>query len=136
MNKKKILWIEDDATELMGLVKPLEKDGHKIVVAEDEIKALEIIDKFNFDLILFDIIIPSGIKGNIGNEYFVGLRLLRKLIFEMNIKTPIIVLSVVRDQEMINEISNLGVKKILQKGAFLPSKLKEEINDTLFENNC
>ena len=130
MKARRILWIEDDADMLMGLVRPLEKDGHKIIVATDEVEALEKIKQNDFDLILFDIIIPRGVKENSGNVAFVGMDLLRKLK-GMNIKIPIIVLSVVRDQKMINEMYIMGVKKVLPKGAYFPSKLKEEIYDTL-----
>ena len=130
MEARRILWIEDDADMLMGLVRPLERDGHEIIVATDEIEALEKIKENKFDLILFDIIIPTGVKGNSRDIPFVGMELLKKLK-DMNIKTPIIVLSVVRDQKMINEMLDMGVKKVLPKGAYLPSKLKKEIYDVL-----
>ena len=131
METKKILWIEDDADLLRGLVRPLEKDGHKIIVAKDEQEALERIKnkEFDFDLILFDIIIPTGIPGDV--EDFVGMRLLKKLLIDMDIKTPIIVLSVVRDPDMVNAMSTMGDEKVLSKGAYLPSKLRKEIYGTL-----
>ena len=122
------MWIEDDAKILMGLVRPLEKDGHKIIIAEDEKESLELIKQFDFDLILFDIIIPTGIKGDKGNFTLVGMRLLENLLIKMKIETPIIVLSVVRDEE---KMYKMGVKKVLTKGIFLPSELKKEIYKTL-----
>jgi len=131
METKKILWIEDEADLLMGLVRPLEKDGHEIIVVKDENEALETIEKSDFDLILFDIIIPTGIQGDMGDVPFVGMRLLEKLLVGMKIKTPIIVLSVVRDSTMINKMYEMGTKKVLPKGAFLPSKLREEVYEIL-----
>lgn len=131
MESKKILWIEDDASKLMGLVRPLEKDGHKIIIATDEKEALELIEKSNFDLILVDILIPTGRKYDKGNEHFVGMRLLNKLLVEMNIQTPIIVLSVVSDKEMIENMTLIGVNKVLSKGVLLPSKLRQEIYEIL-----
>jgi CheY-like chemotaxis protein len=131
MEQKKILWIEDDADMLMGLVRPLENDGHEITVAKDEKEALERIEKFDFDLILLDMIIPTGVKGDVGDVPFVGMRLLKKLSIDMKLKTPIIVLSVVRDSEIISEMYGLGVEKVLPKGAYLPSKLKEEVYESL-----
>lgn len=128
MRKLKILWIEDDAKILMGLVRPLEKDGHKIIIAEDEKESLELIKQSDFDLILFDIIIPTGIKGDKGNFTLVGMRLLENLLIKMKIETPIIVLSVVRDEE---KMYKMGVKKVLPKGTYLPSELKKEIYKTL-----
>ncbi len=131
MKTKRILWIEDDADLLMGLVRPLEKDGYEIIVVKDEQEALRTIEESDFDLILFDIIIPTGIKGDEGNVHFVGMRLLETLLISMKIKTPIVVLSVVRDSEMINTMYEMGVKKILLKGTCLPSKLREEVYRTL-----
>ena len=131
METKKILWIEDEADLLMGLVRPLEKDGHEIIVVKDENEALETIEKSDFDLILFDIIIPTGIQGDMGDVPFVGMRLLENILVGMKIKTPIIVLSVVRDSTMINKMYEMGAKKVLPKGAFLPSKLREEVYEML-----
>ena len=131
METKKILWIEDDADLLMGLVRPLKKDGHEIIVAKDEQEALETIEKSAFDLILLDLIIPTGVKGDAGDVPFVGLRLLKKLSIDMKIKTPIIVLSVVRDPMIIQDVNDFGAKEVLPKGAYLPSKLKEKVYEVL-----
>lgn len=131
METKTILWVEDDADLLMGLVKPLEKDGHEIIVAKDEKEALEKIGRFDFDLILFDVIIPTGVKGDMGGINFVGMRLLKKLLKEIKVDAPIIVLSVVGNPAMISEMYEMGVKKVLPKAVYLPSKLREEVYGTL-----
>jgi len=130
MEQKMILWIEDDADKLMGLVRPLEKDGHKIIVTYNEAEALEKIDKCNFDLIIVDIIIPTGVKEDKGDIPFVGMELLKK-IKEKQINTPILVLTVVRHKKMIDEMYHLGAIKVLKKGACFPTKLKEEIYEIL-----
>lgn len=127
MKAKRILWIEDDADLLMGLIRPLEKDGHEIIVAKDEKEALETVRKLDFDLIILDIIIPTGIKGDKGDVHFIGMRLLKTLLIDMEIKTPLIVLSVVCESYMIEEMYEMGVKQVLPKGAYLPSRLKEEV---------
>ena len=131
MKSKRILWVEDDADLLMGLIRPLEKDGYEIIVAKDEKEALETIKKPDFDLIILDIIIPTGIKGDKGDVHFIGMHLLKKLLVDLNIKIPIIVLSVVRDPEMITKMYKMGVKRVLPKGAYLPSKLREEVYNAL-----
>ena len=131
MKSKRILWIEDDADLLMGLIRPLKKDGYEIIVAKDEKEALETIRKPDFDLIILDIIIPTGIKGDKGDVHFIGMRLLETLLVDLNIKIPIIVLSVISDKEKVEKMRDMGAKKVLLKGAFLPSKLREEIYDTL-----
>lgn len=131
MERKRILWIDDDADLLKGLVRPLEKDGYKIIVAKNEKDALERIEEFNFVLILSEITLPTGIKGSAKPPPFVGMRLLETLLINMKIKTPFIVLSVISDEEMISDMYKMGVKKVLQKGEYLPAKLKKEIDELL-----
>lgn len=127
MERKRILWIDDDADLLNGLVRPLKKDGYKIIVAKNEKEALERIEEFDFVLILSEIIIPTGTKGSAKNPPFAGMRLLKTLLVDMKIKTPIIVLSIVSDEKMMGDMLDMGVKKILQKGEYLPAKLKKEV---------
>lgn len=131
MKQLKILWVEDDANTLMGLVRPLLKDGHEIVIATDGKEALELIKKDNYDLLLFDLIIPTGIKNDLGNNHFVGVSLLNNILKDMGINTPTIVLSVVHDPDIYKELNLMGVNKILPKSAYLPTKLKNDIYETL-----
>lgn len=130
MQSMKILWIEDDAIKLRGLIKPLEKDGHTILIAEDLTEALKLIENFDFNLIIVDLIIPMGVRNDMGNDNFVGLKLI-KILKETKISTPIMVLSVVNDSMIHDEIRKMGVNKIFQKGSLLPSLLKKEIYDFL-----
>ena len=130
METLKILWVEDDAQKLKGLVKPLEKDGHKIIFAEDKEEALNRIENNDFNLIIVDLIIPTGEQDNNGKNHFVGVDLI-KILKQKNIAAPIIVLSVVRDYDIIEELQSIGVNTILPKGSFLPSHLKKEVYRTL-----
>ena len=59
----RILWIEDEAQKINGLVRPLIKDNHIIEIANDKKDALFKLNKFKYDLILLDIIIPEGVDG-------------------------------------------------------------------------
>ena len=135
MKTKKILWIDYDANSMIELVRPLEKDGYKIMVANNEKEALETIEKSksNFDLILSDIIIPPDVNGYAKKIPFVeiGMRLLKTLLIDKKIKTPIVVLSVVSDKEKIGKIYDMGVKKILQKQECLANELKKEVDEIL-----
>jgi len=133
MNTKKILWIEYDTDSLIELVRPLEKDGYKIMVANNKTEALEAIEKFKFDLIISDIIIPPGVKEDAKKTPFVeiGMRLLETFLVAKNIKTPIIVLSVVSDKEKRKKMCDMGVKKFLQKRECLANELKKEVDEVL-----
>lgn len=131
MEIKRILWMDADADLLKGLVKPLKKDGYRIIVAKNEKEALEAIKKSDFDLILSEITIPTGMEGSAKDPPFIGMRLLKTFLIDMKIETPIMVLSVVSDEKMIDDMRDMGVKKVLQKGAVLPIKLRKEVYEVL-----
>jgi CheY-like chemotaxis protein len=59
---KKILLIDDDHLVVKSLARLLEKEGFTISCAESGLKALELIEQTNFDLIISDIRMP-GIDG-------------------------------------------------------------------------
>jgi CheY-like chemotaxis protein len=129
----KILWIEDEANKIGGLVRPLIKDGNKVIIANDKVEALSILSmETDIDLIILDIIIPEG-----GDDHktdikeYVGCILLQTIRTELHITIPIIVLTVVDDEEILTAIRKCGVSRVLRKGAYLPSNLRKEVYDLL-----
>jgi len=62
LNGEKILWIEDDAKELAPLLWPLEDEEYEINVATDAVQAIDLLNKDTYDLILLDILLPTGQK--------------------------------------------------------------------------
>lgn len=136
MDKYKILWIEDDADLIWGLMEPIIYEGHKVVRALDRKRAKELLEKEKFDLIVLDIILPSGEKiKSITDldhiEKYVGLNFLKSLPSD---SPPILVLSVVNNEEIISQIENFPqVRKYLQKGFVEPDQLKDEIMKILIK---
>jgi CheY-like chemotaxis protein len=131
INERKILWIEDSYYSLKSLVVPLEHEGYRIISVTNEKDALLELEKEKYDLILFDIIIPSGSDNPDDFIDYVGVRLINEIVTVKGIKTPIIVLSVVNNPDVIKKFEDLGVQKILQKGRVLPSTLKQEVENVL-----
>jgi len=132
---KRILWIEDDAGNLRGLIRPIEKDGHRITIALNEEQALEALDSGSFDLIILDLIIPSAspIDWSL-NELqpaLVGVRLAEEIVKKRAINVPIIVISVVDNSKIKKCLLEMGIKKFLLKGHVLPSELYKEIKEIL-----
>lgn len=128
----RILWVEDEAQKINGLVRPLIKDNHIIEIANDKKEALFKLNKFKYDLILLDIIIPEGVDGLPERiDPYEGLNLLIKIKELFDDTLPILVLSVVNDKEIINKIREIGVSMMLKKGTLLPSILKKHIYDIL-----
>jgi CheY-like chemotaxis protein len=128
---KKILWIEDSAYSLKSLVKPLEEKGYRIIYADTESKALEVLAGDKFDLILFDIILPSGSDDPKDFTDYVGVRLAEEIVINRKIKTPIIGISVVNNPIILEKLEDLGFKKILPKGHVLPSDLLRDVEKIL-----
>jgi CheY-like chemotaxis protein len=128
---RKILWIEDDALRLKGLIRPLEKDGYIIKLALDEKQAIKALDENDFDLILFDIIIPSGSNREEDYDEYIGVRLAKEIVEKRNVKVPILGISVVNRPEILDSLYELGFEKILPKGYVLPSELKKEVDKIL-----
>jgi CheY-like chemotaxis protein len=127
---KKIAWIEDDANIIRSVVKPLEYT-HKIEIEIfDSMKhALDEIDAIKeCDLILLDVILPSGMKEMEG-QFHIGVHLLRKLR-ELGVQIPVIAFTVIGNSETAKQLRELGVVKILNKPIF-PSELEHEVMSVL-----
>ncbi|MCK9592271.1 MAG: response regulator [Methanoregula sp.] len=133
MAKCNLLWIEDDAVTIAALMKPLTEEAGCIVTnVRDFEAAKEIISKDQFDLIILDIIIPSGrkfsssdeINATLKEEYF-GIQFLKTLSSD---SPPVIVVTVVNDPEIIEKIRKIPcVKDTFDKGGLLPSVLKKSV---------
>jgi CheY-like chemotaxis protein len=120
---KKIVWVEDDIPIIKSVVRPLELAGYEIIslysVAEAE---GHMEDIKSADLLLFDMISPAG-SGNEGNDRYPGLRLLRHLIVDEHIHTPVIVMTVVTNPVVLEELNNLKISDVIHKPV-KPSDLK------------
>jgi CheY-like chemotaxis protein len=108
---KTILWVEDEKDQYEAFSYYLEKE-YKIDRALDYEDALLKLNKTNYDLIIVDIIIPSGKKISTLEELkkvrniFFGVELIQR-IREMNKLNKILVVTVVKEgaiQARINAI--------------------------------
>jgi len=128
-----ILWIEDDADQIYSLVQPLVDSGCKISIAKDYENAKRMNNEFKYDVIILDIIIPSGKKCTtieemiaLQKEGHFGVKFLEDLPAD---SPPIVVLTVVNDETISNNILKFPqvVKIIVNKGMIRPSELKKII---------
>jgi CheY-like chemotaxis protein len=78
-----VLVIEDNIENLELAVCLLKIKGYKIEVAMDGEKALELADRYNFNLILLDIWLPK----------IDGFEVLRKLKNTLNSNTPVVIVT-------------------------------------------
>jgi len=85
----KILIVEDDETILMGLKDDMEFEGYEVVVADNGKEGYMLAKGKEFNLIILDILLPE----------LTGFEICKKLR-EENVKTPIIMLTAARTEEM------------------------------------
>jgi CheY-like chemotaxis protein len=54
-----ILFVEDEAISRYAIAQILRSHGHEVMEAKDGIEALALLDKYPFDLIITDLVMPS-----------------------------------------------------------------------------
>jgi CheY-like chemotaxis protein len=137
---KKILWIEDDYFQIQALLTPVEKLGFKVEYALTAADGLEKAKKWkDYSLIIVDIILPlrnpnqklSETLQAWGKEDYPGIGFVKWLLKDMQVKRPIIILSVFDNLSEEYGLNNIGVAKIISKSGLLPSKLLQQLSEYL-----
>jgi CheY-like chemotaxis protein len=116
-----VLVIEDDKISSFALKHIIEDLGHKVSIEENAEEAMNGIIEGKFDLVFSDIMMP-GIS---------GLSLLTILRTVHLCKTPVIAMSVLNDQSLINAAFQAGANDFLLK-PFNTDALKKKLEK--FEN--
>lgn len=125
-----IAWIEDDTDIIDPVVELLEREGHRILRLRSVREALDAVGLIReCDLLLLDVILPPGEPDKEYNRYS-GVELIRQLREQHGVQVPIVVLTVVTNEEVSKQLRQLGVRDIIRKPA-PPSKLKEGVERVL-----
>lgn len=100
-----ILIIDDDRLVLKSLEKKLLEEGHHVSLAENSITALQQLEHKAIDLVISDIMMPnmSGLD---------LLSLLKKFYYS---RTPIIIMSSLKNAELVESSLGLGAYCFLSK---------------------
>lgn len=118
---KKILLAEDEEILRMLIVDTLEESDFSIDEAEDGEEALRYIEKYQYDLIILDYMMPA----------YTGLEVIEKLKQgEMNRNTKILMLSAKNQQFEQDRILGAGAEYFMSK-PFSPSELLEKVVEIL-----
>jgi DNA-binding response OmpR family regulator len=115
--KKKILICEDNQLAMSLLSFLMEKEGFKSDTAEDGNKALTLLQKTVYDLILMDIHLP----------FHSGLEVIKYLRSDLKMETPVLVLTAFSDLQMQHQAGELGISGYIVK-PFDPSDLIRQIS--------
>ena len=119
----KVLIIEDEVDLAKILHKRLEDKGFKVVCAPDAHSGVDLAHKERPDLIILDIILPLG----------GGMTVLRNLRISTHTSSiPVLVLTGMQDEELKNNILEMGVAFYMQK-PYEIEELTKEINRILTE---
>lgn len=116
----KILICEDNQLAMNTLSFIMEKEGFKSDTAEDGNKALSLLQKTVYDLILVDIHMP----------FHSGLELIKYLRSDLKMNTPVLVLTAFSDLQMQRQAGELGISGYIVK-PFDPSDLIRRISTIL-----
>lgn len=102
----RVLVVDDNEANRDLLARRVRRQGHTVTVAEDGIRALELMGQEPFDLVLLDIMMP---KMN-------GYQVLEHLKHDPNLRhIPVIVISAVDDINSVVECIELGAEDYLPK---------------------
>lgn len=112
----KILICEDDQLAMNLLSFIMKKEGFNSDTAEDGNKALSLLQKTVYDLILMDIHLP----------FHSGLEVIRYLRADLKMKTPVLVLTAFSDLQTQRQAAELGTSGYIVK-PFDPSDLIRQI---------
>ncbi|MFP4556453.1 MAG: PAS domain S-box protein [Bacteroidales bacterium] len=119
----KVLVVEDNEINSYIAIKFLKKWGMETSLAENGAKALEMIEKNDFDIILMDLEMP------VMNGYD-ATQTIRNLPHPTKSKTPIIALTASAMLDVQKKIFNLGMNDFVLK-PFNPNNLKSKIANLL-----
>lgn len=148
VNDKLILWVEDEYYHIKYLVKPLQQAGYGILPARSLTEAKTLVAKgTHIDLILLDLLIPYSENSTISPDIHVGdlhspenlvrngLDLLSYLVDDFHVTCPLVVLSIVEDDDVMNRVRAFGVSAVMPKRGLFPKQIRDKITEILEVRN-
>lgn len=104
--RKKILFIDDEPEFVRPQIIALDDEGYEVTLKAEPDEAIHLLERQHFDLIILDLIMPPRRRNReqaLEELDYVetGIKLHREIREELGlVETPIIFLTVVRDQEI------------------------------------
>jgi len=111
---KRILIVDDEVFNRDIIVKVLSKEGMQVHEAKNGLEALDQIQRWDFDLVLMDLMMPV----------MNGFEAIEKIRLDLDQKMPIITVSAIHDEASILRAKKLGANNYLTK----PYNLKTMLN--------
>jgi len=117
VERKRVLFIEDEEELVRDLPPILESKGFEVTVTTDVAEALKIFAELDFDVVLIDIAMPPASDMNakaLGYGRETGIEVARRLR-DMRPDIPIVALTVIRDEQIVSRMRKAGIRYILHK---------------------
>jgi two-component system response regulator (stage 0 sporulation protein F) len=133
VQSQKILVVEDNAVEALGLMHLLQQRGYDVVQAEDAFGAMNILRSENPDLILLDVKMP--VKTPFENPKWDGVNFLQWMHAMTNNRIPVILLSGTALVEIQPRLGQADAVAYFQKPANV-AELLAAITSTLEQNGA
>ncbi len=101
----KILICEDNQLALRAMSVVIEREGHDPVTVSDGHKAIEMLRKTDFDIVIVDIHLP----------YHSGLEVIRFLRTDLKKQTPVLIVSAFSDPQVQRQAGEMKVSGYITK---------------------
>ncbi|HAD98087.1 MAG TPA: response regulator [Cryomorphaceae bacterium] len=115
----RILIVDDEPLIRDALAFKLTKEGYYVETAEDGEKAIEILDRERFDVIISDVMMP----------FISGFELLQ-ILKERGTEAPVLMLTSLNSESAVNKALDLGADDFMTK-PFSPKDLSTRIKKLL-----
>ncbi|MCL4387263.1 MAG: response regulator [Patescibacteria group bacterium] len=120
--KKKILLVEDDLQLIDMYQRKFEMEGFEVAIAEDGIKAMEVLKAFNPDIVLLDIMIPQ----------VNGIEVLKQIRGDLATADLIVVmLTNLSSESTAEEIYKYGATEYIVKAEMTPMQVTDKVKELL-----
>lgn len=123
MDKKSVILLaEDEATLAKMYQTKFTMEGFEVNIAEDGLKAIEILEKNTPDIVLLDIIMPN----------LDGFGVLKKMKEDLRFsKIPVILLTNLGQETDVKRGLELGADDYLIKAHFTPQEVADKVKEVL-----
>lgn len=119
---KCILFLDDNPYEMQGYADRLRAANFEVIFVNDTDQAMEVLkSKKNIDLLIVDLILPFGPEESVEENHRAGLRFCRAVRMDLHITCPIIILSVLTEEDVLRRAKEF-TNHVLPK-SILPTDL-------------
>ena len=124
---QQIVWLDKDHDFLTPLMRPLQLDGYRILPLRTVADALiHHAALQSCDLLVLDLLLPTGGAQLGGQDHYAGRALLRHLRVAYGFDRPVIVCTVVTKSDVLASLAGPGVDRVLNKLEVTAARLKQE----------